>query len=234
MKEITVENLFRSARKVAGLVLMGSANRPWLFLEFVGIFLFAPLLVVAEILPNRPIPVLLTAASLMVIWLWIDGEYDLRQLVNPDGIRDGLRHVLIRFLLLASILAIVVLIFVPEMLFVLIKNSPITWAIVMIGYPVFSVYPQEIIFRAFIFQRYRRIFGEDLAAAAMSAMAFAFVHIVFGSWVSVALSFWGGILFAITYARTRSLLLAAIEHALYGQFIFTIGLGPYFYHGTMH
>ena len=42
----------------------------------------------------------------------------------------------------------------------------------------------------------------------------------------------GGVLFARTYLTSGSLAMAALEHALYGNFIFTIGLGEFFFHGT--
>jgi hypothetical protein len=45
------------------------------------------------------------------------------------------------------------------------------------------------------------------------------------------LTFFGGYLFAYTYAKTRSLLLVSIEHALYGCLLYTIGLGRFFYTG---
>jgi membrane protease YdiL (CAAX protease family) len=35
----------------------------------------------------------------------------------------------------------------------------------------------------------------------------------------------GGVIFAITFLRTRSLLLTSIEHALYGSWLFTAGMG---------
>jgi hypothetical protein len=40
----------------------------------------------------------------------------------------------------------------------------------------------------------------------------------------------GGTLFAFTYHRTRSLLACSVEHALYGCFVFTIGLEQLFYY----
>jgi hypothetical protein len=43
----------------------------------------------------------------------------------------------------------------------------------------------------------------------------------------------GGWFFAETYARTRSMRLVWLEHALYGCLVFTIGLGDYFYHGNV-
>jgi hypothetical protein len=59
-----------------------------------------------------------------------------------------------------------------------------------------------------------------------------FVHIALGNWISVVLSTIGGFLFALTYQQSESLILACIEHAIFGNFIFTIGLGQFFYHGT--
>jgi membrane protease YdiL (CAAX protease family) len=65
-----------------------------------------------------------------------------------------------------------------------------------------------------------------------SAVAFGFAHIILGNWIAVALCTIGGLLFALTYQRSGSLLLVCIDHALFGNFIFTIGLGRFFYHGS--
>jgi uncharacterized protein len=46
------------------------------------------------------------------------------------------------------------------------------------------------------------------------------------------LTFFGGILFAWRYVETGSLLTSSVEHALYGCWLFTVGLGVYFYHGA--
>jgi membrane protease YdiL (CAAX protease family) len=183
-------------------------------------------------LPNKPIPVLMLSATCLIILLWRDPHYDLNELLNTDGIREGILPVIRRFVCLVFVLGMLVWWLEPESLFGLMRVSPLVWALVMIGYPIFSVYPQEVIFRAFIFHRYHPLFSQPMHMILASAAVFAWVHIVFGSWVSVALSFLGGILFGLTYLRYRSLLLAAIEHALYGQFVFTIGLGHYFYHGA--
>ena len=47
--------------------------------------------------------------------------------------------------------------------------------------------------------------------------------------ISLVLSTVGGLLFGATYLRTRSVLLASVEHTLYGCAIFTVGLHEYFY-----
>ena len=63
-----------------------------------------------------------------------------------------------------------------------------------------------------------------------SALAFGFVHIIFRNWLAVGLCVIGGLLFSLTYHSSGSLLLACLDHAIFGNFLFTIGLGEFFYH----
>jgi hypothetical protein len=39
--------------------------------------------------------------------------------------------------------------------FALVMKPPPLWAAIIVLYPIFSVYPQETIYRAFLFRRYR-------------------------------------------------------------------------------
>jgi membrane protease YdiL (CAAX protease family) len=107
------------------------------------------------------------------------------------------------------------------------------WAVVMVAYPVSSVYPQGLLYRAFFFQRYGGLFKGKWTMIVASAVAFAFLHIIFRNWLAVDLTLAGGLLFAWRYERTGSLAVSSIEHALYGCWLFTVGLGQYFYHGTI-
>jgi membrane protease YdiL (CAAX protease family) len=104
----------------------------------------------------------------------------------------------------------------------------------MVGYPLFSVYPQGLIYRAFFFHRYRPLLRvapqtRSWILILVSAATFALMHILFHNWIALALTFPGGILFALRYCNTRSLCVSSLEHALYGCFLFTIGLGQFFY-----
>jgi membrane protease YdiL (CAAX protease family) len=85
-----------------------------------------------------------------------------------------------------------------------------------------------------MYSKYKDAVGGTLGWVLASALLFGTAHIFLGNFVAPVMSFFGGILFASTYARTRSLALVAIEHALYGDMIFTVGLGQYFYHGAAH
>ncbi|WP_309227365.1 CPBP family glutamic-type intramembrane protease [Micromonospora thermarum] len=112
------------------------------------------------------------------------------------------------------------------------REAPLIWVAVVVLYPLVSVYPQELILRVFLFHRYAPLLSAGSLAVAASAAAFGFAHVIFGSVWSVLLTLLGGGLFAWRYRRTRSLLAASVEHALYGVLAFTIGLGDLFYHGA--
>jgi membrane protease YdiL (CAAX protease family) len=103
----------------------------------------------------------------------------------------------------------------------------------MLLYPVLSVYPQGIIYRSFLMHRYSPLFPSQWAMILVSAIAFAWLHIIFRNSLAIVLTFGGGLLFAWRYQSTNSLLTSSFEHALYGCWLFTLGLGQYFYHGRV-
>ena len=202
-----------------------------LTLEFVAFFVIPPLLIFLHIVPNLPIPYLLLAA--VGGFLILRGNPAVRSatLFAWRGIWPKLAPVLLRDAILLILLGLAVRIFAPEFLFSLVRRQPLFWATIMLLYPLLSVCPQEFLYRAFFFQRYQPLFGSGRGMIAASSLAFSFVHIIFGNWLAVGLCCLGGLLFSLTYQRSGSLLLASIDHALFGNFIFTIGLGQFFHHG---
>jgi len=144
-----------------------------------------------------------------------------------------LKRLLWRFTLGAGLLVAVVWLFTPDKLFELPRTRPWIWLAVLLFYPLFSVYPQEVIYRALFFGRYRLLFRNASTTILASAAAFGFMHLVFQNWPAMLLTLVGGWLFAETYARSYSLRLVWLEHSLYGILVFTVGLGDYFHHGTI-
>ena len=121
----------------------------------------------------------------------------------------------------------------PDKLFMIQENNPgLIWKI-LIFYPIFSALPQEFVFCKFFFHRYRCFFGDQLLMSAMSAFAFCVAHILFLNWVAPILGAMAGILFANTYRKTGSLAMVALEHSLYGNALFVLGLGWYFWGGSV-
>lgn len=159
--------------------------------------------------------------ALQKIWGW--------RAVN----RQSILAITYRFIPLALLISAVTLVYQPKLILSLYRRNPFLWLMVMVLYPPLSVVPQELIYRAFLFQRYRRLFQQKWWWVIVSALAFALGHAFLRNGLAPLMTFFGGLLFAQTYERTRSLALVSFEHALYGNFIFTLGLGGYFYHGTV-
>jgi uncharacterized protein len=208
------------------------ANPFYLAVECVLLFFGLPLLIFYRALPNLPIPYLLVAALAAVLFLRRDPSFDSGQLLSTRGVLSYLPTLLLRDFVCLVALGLAVRFFAPNLLFELVKRSPGFWVVIMVLYPLVSVYPQEVLYRAFFFHRYQTLFGSGWAMLAASACAFGFVHIILDNWLAVALSCVGGLLFALTYHTSNSLLLTCIDHAIFGNFLFTIGLGRFFYHGA--
>jgi len=202
-------------------------------LEFLIIFIALPL---AYRLSRVRIPALplLWAVSGYALWqLLRDPRFDRSLLWNAAPLTHYLGSILIIFAVVAAALWLGVHLFAPALEWSFMRQNPVFWAIVMVAYPVLSVYPQGILYRAFFFERYAVLFPGKWAMIVASAAAFAFLHIICRNTLAVVLTFAGGLLFAFRYAETNSLLTSCVEHSLYGCWLFTIGLGQYFYHGTI-
>ena len=113
----------------------------------------------------------------------------------------------------------------PEALFCIPTQRPKLYVTIVLVYTFISVWPQEVIYRTFFFQRYQKVISSDRAMILVNALLFMFAHLFFRNVLVLILTFLGGILFALTYIKTKSILLVSIEHALYGNWLFTVGMG---------
>lgn len=203
---------------------------PLLWLEFLALFGLTPLLHACGWLPFPKIPLLLVFAGGCLIYLGRGGF--LPKMALSAFLRKNNHYfhaIALRSLIVALFSALVVLVWAPSQLFGFPRDRPLLWLIVMALYPLLSAFPQEAIYRAFLFHRYAPILKTERARTWASVLAFSFLHIVFGNWVAVALTLPAGRMFTRTYRKTGSLLLASLEHAAYGCIVFTVGLGRFFY-----
>ena len=134
-----------------------------------------------------------------------------------------------RFLVLIPAVFILSAILTPSQLFRYPVKEPINWVLTAPIYSLFSALPQEILYRVFFFQRYKPIFRKKSTLFLANALAFSFLHIIYNNPVAPILSFAGGYLFSSTYNDTGSLPITALEHSIYGYFIFTAGLGQIYF-----
>lgn len=215
-------------------------NTPlWLTIELAVLFIASPAYLLVRVVGEGGgaggggwvFPGLWALATLCLVLLLRDPDFDRGRLRRFASVgRESIR-ILVVFLVLGGLLTTATAVLSPETWLNLPRSRPVLWAVIMVAYPLLSVYPQELIWRAFFFHRYRLLFPGRWAMILASSLAFGYVHVLFLSPLAVVLTVVGGVLFAWTYERTGSILASSIEHALYGCLIFTIGLGEHFYAG---
>lgn len=155
-----------------------------------------------------------------------------REVWGWDQVRwKNLQSILIRWVVACGLMLGFLYWYSPEQVFYLVQTRPGFIPVLLMMYPILSALPQEFVFCSFFFHRYQRFFGAGTGMVLASALVFAYAHILYINPVAPVLSLAGGLIFAQTYRKTKSLSLVTIEHALYGNALFIMGLGVYFYSG---
>ena len=135
------------------------------------------------------------------------------------------RRTFIRFVGIAMITSLYLLAMHPEKLVQVVLEQPMVWLLFVLVYSLFSVYPQELIFRTFFLTRYKSILPNDNIMVLVNAACFSLAHLFFKNYLVLIMTFIGGIMFAFTFQRTRATSLVTLEHAIYGSWLFTAGYG---------
>ena len=228
---------------------MTTAQKAFRYLEMLALFVGGPTLLWAlpGVLGGRRLFLFLLACGLLcAVGLYFDRQFDRQKLWNTKPIGDAMGWIVIRWLIACVLLTALFGLFagrvlpslpipVPTGLFGIFRAEHLPRylpLLILLFYPWVSVYPQNVIYRGFFCQRYRPIFGGGWGLILVSAVAFSFGHIMFNNWIVLALTFVGGLIFTRTYLKHRSLLLATIEHAMYGLFCFYLGVGVSLLYGA--
>lgn len=204
----------------------------YLVLELLSIYVILP--TILYFLVSPPVLPILWIVTILCFWVILkDKTFDRKHLWRVTVFKDYSKTIFIQFIIISAILFILIYLFIPELLFTLIKEKPLFWLLIIFLYPLVSVYPQELVYRTFFFHRYQILFRKKWEMITINALLFGYMHIVFHNWIAILLTIGGGFLFAWMYERTHSTLFVAIAHAFYGNMLFTLGLGAYFYNGTI-
>ena len=115
-----------------------------------------------------------------------------------------------------------------NLLFNLPKNYFVLWVAVLLLYPIFSVIPQEIIFRVLFFERYSCLFKNQFLYLILNSIIFAYIHLVFQNFHAFFITLITSPIFAYAYVN-KSFKTCFLTHTIGGQLVFTYGLGKYFY-----
>jgi hypothetical protein len=217
-----------------GRVSIGRWGRlHWLRLsEMLALFVAMPVALAFFRDVISPIPVLILVGTAVLVMLLRDPSFERSTLWSTAGLGRAIRQMVPMWLGTAGVVAAALYLIRPDSLFAFPRTRPATWVLVMTLYPLFSVIPQSIIYRAFFTHRYQVLFGKGLAMILAGALAFGLAHVIFKHWIPVVLTVVAGALFVCRHLEYKSMLAGAIEHAMYGNMVFTLGLGMFFYHGA--
>jgi membrane protease YdiL (CAAX protease family) len=135
------------------------------------------------------------------------------------------RSTIVKLLIIMFVTSLFVWFTDAKNLFTVMLSKPKLWVLILLFYSLFSVYPQELLYRTFFFQRYENLFKNEKIFIFINALLFSLAHLFFKNTLVLLLTFIGGILFAITFKKSKSTVLVSIEHSIYGCWLFTVGMG---------
>ena len=184
-------------------------------------------------------PLLIFTFVSMLIFLLLDKTFDNTRLWGWSRFKQDFRRIITQFVFLASVILIITwalarytTIMPMQRFLYLPSHVPLLMLMIALLYPWLSAFPQEVTHRAFFFHRYRSIIGQSRTAFILNIITFSWLHITMWNWVAIIMTIPAGILFAQTYRKSESTLAAGFEHAIYGIWVFFVGLGYFVFTGN--
>lgn len=194
------------------------------FLELFIIFVLIPISFVFNYAPILKLTIGVLGFT-YIIYVLFKVEKIKLQIEKNINWRAFWKSTILKLLIIAIITSLFVWFTDAKSLFIVVLNKPKLWIVILLFYSLFSVYPQEILYRTFFFKRYKNLFKNENLFILINALLFSLAHLFFKNTLVLILTFFGGILFAITFKKTKSTLLVSIEHSIYGCWLFTVGMG---------
>ena len=199
-------------------------NKAFKIGELILLFLSLPLFLTLDILPAYKLIAVIIGIG-YCIWVSIKMKLMTKQAFFQINFKDNWKRLLLTFVLVCLSSTLFLYFVQPENLFIVVKKKPLLWLVILFVYAFLSVYPQELLYRSFFFKRYTNIFSKPYYLIWTNILVFPIAHLFFDNLLVLVVTFIGGIFFTLTYYRTKSVLLTSVEHALYGNWLFTLGMG---------
>ena len=197
------------------------------FIEIVVLFIASPIILFLEIpIIYKVIFLFLGVVYIALISIFIEKFSKVN--IDKKIKQSSLKNIIIRFVIIAVLTTLVLYFQNKAQLFNVVLNKPDLWLKFSGVYILFSVIPQELIYRTFFVKRYQKIIKSEVLFLLINSILFSFAHIWFQSWTVLAFTFVGSLLFINTYLKTKSTWLVFLEHSLYGVWLYTVGYGEVF------
>jgi len=192
--------------------------------EFFVLFILLPLSLLLPYDFKIKVATILIGFTYLLVMLFKSGSVRFK-VARSINWRSFLKETTVKLIVIAVITTIYVYVVKPSSLFCVPLSDPTLWVLILLFYSLFSVWPQEVIYRTFFFNRYAMFFKDKRLLIVVNAIVFAMAHLFLRNTLVIVLTFIGGLLFSYTFKKTKSTMLVTIEHALYGNWLFTVGMG---------
>lgn len=194
--------------------------------EFVLFYVFIPFITINYFQGWLKVLVLLGIAMLFLTFLFSDPSFDKSVFFRLD--KTSLKRSLPRVISISVLLIWFTWWVFPDLFFIYPLQDFRGYMLTLILYPLMSVVPQEIIYRAYFFHRYRKLVPEKYLLMLSNAIIFGLTHLIYGNWVAPIATFLISWIFIFNYLKTQSVINVSLEHYMYGLVMFTVGFGYYF------
>ncbi|MDB4533796.1 CPBP family intramembrane metalloprotease [Vicingaceae bacterium] len=199
-------------------------KRSFLITELILLFFAVPIILFLDVIPLLKLVSVLSAVVYVIITSRKNKLITLNSLLS-FSIKTHWKRLLLTSVIVLSSSLIFMYLWHPEDMFIVVMRSPSLWIIIIFVYAFLSVIPQELLYRSFFFSRYKDLFKNQNYLFLINIIVFPLAHIFLKNWLVLLVTLIGGIIFTLTYKKSKSLLITSLEHAIYGNWLFTIGMG---------
>ncbi len=199
-------------------------SRIFLISELILLFFIVPILLFLDVFPVVKIISVLIAIIYTIVISRTNRLISLKKL-TLFSFKEHSKRIFITASIVLSSSLLFMYYWHPEDLFMVVKRNPLLWVSILFFYALLSVLPQELLYRSYFFARYNSLFKNTNHLLILNIIVFPIAHLFLKNWLVLLITLIGGILFTLSYKKSKSILLTSLEHAIYGNWIFTIGMG---------
>lgn len=191
-----------------------------LLLVLLLLFVFPPWAIAAGVVPfSFRTPLLLLMFLCAVLYSFTRGLTSVELGIRRDNLVASLR---INFLVSLGFLALLSVLYYCGCI-----AGPFysVWGTFVPFYLFLSAPIQEFLFRGFLLAEMRASGIErGWVFVLVSALSFSFIHIIYGDWLTMLVTFLGGLVWGVVYYRVPNLAGVSLSHALFGLLALLGGL----------
>ena len=194
------------------------SNNNYKLIELIIITLLIPLIIVFLNLQIYVILFLIVTCFLICLFK----KEDLKKIPLSKNVNDYKKLIFRDLSLFMFLILFLDLLGEVKLIFFDLKNFHYL-ILLSLFYLIFSVIPQEIIFRYYFFTRYENVFKNKCILIITNSLVFSIFHVIYLDIKIIFITFIGSLLLSSNYVQFKSLILVILQHFFFAQILLTLG-----------